>query len=46
MEKKLMLSLVTTLTRQKAPKEDMLFFSFCPPPAPPQGLDHRLQLGL
>lgn len=33
-EKKLMLSLVTTLTRQKAPKEDMLFFSFCPPPPP------------
>lgn len=43
MEKKLMLSLVTTLTRQKAP---MLFFSFCPPTPPPQGLDHRLQLGL
>lgn len=36
MEKKLMLSLVTTLTRQKAPKEDMLFFSFCPPPPAPR----------
>lgn len=36
MEKKLMLSLVTTLTRQKAPKEDMLFFSFCPPAPRPK----------
>lgn len=36
MEKKLMLSLVTTLPRQKAPKEDMLFFSFCPPRPGPQ----------
>lgn len=40
-EKKLMLSLVTTLPREKAPKEDMLFFSFCP-----TSLDHRLWLGL
>lgn len=36
MEKKLMLSLVTTLPRQKAPKEDMFFFSSCPPRPGPQ----------